>query len=135
MNDTSRRLAVEEWRRLAEHAWACRARAYILGTTRVGAAALADDGQVFVGCNVEHRYRSHDIHAEVNAIGSMVAAGRTALRAILIVAERERFTPCGACMDWIFQFGGPRCFVAYQSRPGGEVKVFTAEELMPYYPM
>lgn len=95
---------------------------------------LASDGRTFAGCNVEHRFRSHDVHAEVNAITTMVAGGTTELRAILVVAERSRFTPCGACMDWIVQFGGPRCQVAFQAGRGKRVKVYTAKELMPFYP-
>jgi cytidine deaminase len=90
--------------------------------------------EMFIGCNVEHRFRSHDVHAEVNAITSMITSGRTGLVAVVIAAERERFTPCGSCMDWIYQFGGPTCRVGYQSNPGGEITVLSAEELMPYYP-
>lgn len=120
---------------LASEAWKCRQRAYILDNTKVGAAVMTSDGSIFVGCNVEHRFRSHDVHAEVNVITSMVAAGHTDLVAVVVVAKRERFTPCGACMDWIFQFGGPACLVGYQSEQGEEIKVYKAEELMPYYPI
>jgi len=65
----------------------------------------------------------------------MVAAGHTDLKAIVIAAERERFTPCGSCMDWIYQFGGHSCVVGYQSKKGGEIITLSAQELMPYYPM
>jgi cytidine deaminase len=121
-------------KRLADEAWKCREHAYVIGNTKVGAAALARDGSIYVGCNVEHRYRSHDVHAEVNAIASMVAAGRTDLSAIIITAQRKGFTPCGGCLDWIFQFGGPLCIVGCQSREGAEIKLFHASELMPHYP-
>jgi cytidine deaminase len=120
---------------LANSAWKCRQSAYILENTKVGAAIMTSDGSIFVGCNVEHRFRSHDVHAEVNAITSMVAAGHTDLVAVVIVAKRERFTPCGACMDWIFQFGGSTCLVGYQAKQGEVIKVYKAEELMPYYPI
>ncbi len=90
---------------MSDAAWEVRRHAYVYGPTQVGAAVMTTDGSLFVGCNAEHRFRSHDIHAEVNAIGSMVAAGHTDLIAVVVVAERERFTPCGACMDWIYQFG------------------------------
>src|ERR1051325_6433694 len=83
---------------MARAAWEVRGRAYILGPTKVGAAAVSDDGAIFAGCNIEHRFRCHDVHAEVNAISSMVAGGRIELAAIVIVAERARFTPCGSCM-------------------------------------
>jgi cytidine deaminase len=123
------------WRRLIQVAWRAQRRARILGDTKVGAAVLCPNGQTFVGCNVEHKFRSHDIHAEVNAIGSMVAGGQKKIRAILIVAERRRFTPCGACMDWIFEFGGERCLVGFQRKLGGTIQVYRAGNLMPYYPV
>ncbi len=120
--------------RLASEAWLARENAVIFGATRVGCAVLADDNKVFPGCNVEHKYRSHDVHAEVNALTTMVAGGRRNALAVMIVAERERFTPCGACMDWIFQFGGERCIVAFQGTRNGPITSYLAKDLMPYYP-
>ena len=119
---------------LARLAWEVRDNAYILGKTRVGCAVLSADGRIFQGCNVEHKFRSHDIHAEVNAISSMVAAGSLECVAVVIAAERDRFTPCGACMDWIMQFGGEGCVVAFQGSKDGAVTQYTAHALMPYYP-
>jgi cytidine deaminase len=120
--------------KLTEAAWKVRENAYVFGETKVGAALLTIDDLVFVGCNVEHRYRSHDVHAEVNAITSMVASGHKDFWVIIIAAERERFTPCGSCMDWIFQFGGADCLVGYQSHINGKLTFHTAAELMPFYP-
>lgn len=123
----------KKWTLLAEFAWGCRKNAKF-ENTRVGAAVLTSEGKIFVGCNIEHQFRSHDIHAEVNAIGSMVAAGYKNMKAILIVAKRDFFTPCGACMDWIIQFGGLDCEVGFQADLEGEIKKFKAKELMPFYP-
>lgn len=119
---------------LSKAAWAVRERARVHGPTRVGCAALASDGLIFVGCNMEHRFRSHDIHAEVNAISSLVAGTTSGLIAILIAAERERFTPCGSCLDWIFEIGGGDCMVYSEKSMGGDTKSYRASELMPYYP-
>ncbi len=88
----------------------------------------------FVGCNIEHRFRSHDIHAEVNTISTMVALGGHNLRAILIAATRDRFTPCGSCLDWIFELGGEDCLVLSEQTPGVVGHSHFARELMPYYP-
>lgn len=115
-------------------AWAVRRNARILGATAVGAAVLDTSGRIHAGCNIEHRFRSHDVHAEVNAIGTMVAAGGHGLVAVVVVAERERFTPCGACLDWIFEFGGGDCVVGVQGLEGGETETLTAAQLMPHYP-
>ena len=123
-----------EWNKLSVQAWAARENAFILGDTKVGAALLTSSGKIFAGCNVEHVFRSHDMHAETNAIGNMVAGGEKNVVAILIVAKRKKFTPCGGCMDWIFQFGGKQCRVAFQADPQGEIIEYSADELMPHYP-
>jgi len=119
---------------LAHAAWEARENAHVLGSTAVGCAVASETGAIFVGCNVQHKYRSHDIHAETNAIGTMVAGGGEKLIAVFVAAERDRFTPCGACMDWIFEFGGADCIVMWQSTKNGSVGKLTAAALMPYYP-
>jgi len=100
----------------------------------VGCAVLDERGHISVGCNIEHRYRSHDIHAEVNAISSLVVAGGSNLVAIFVAAERERFTPCGSCLDWIFEVGSEATIVYTQREKNGSVVVHSARQLMPYYP-
>jgi cytidine deaminase len=119
---------------LAPIAWKARESAFIIGNTAVGCALMTDRGTIFSGCNVEHRFRCHDVHAEINALTSMVTSGERRIQTILVVAERTRFMPCGGCMDWIMQFGGSETLVAFQNHIGGEFTVQTAAELMPYYP-
>jgi cytidine deaminase len=122
--------------RMAELAWAVRENAHLLagGKTKVGCVVLAENGQLFQGVNIQHQFRSHDIHAEVAAIAAMVSAGAKKAVAIMIVAERELFTPCGACMDWIMEFGGGECLLAVQSGHEQPLRLYTARQLMPYYP-
>lgn len=122
------------WEKLSEAAWKSQSNARVLGTTKVGAAVVSEERRVFSGCNIEHKFRSHDIHAEVSAISSLVSSGCKSLSAILVVAEREQFTPCGSCMDWIFELGGPECVVGYQNQKGSHIKKFLARDLMPHYP-
>ncbi|MFG3166470.1 cytidine deaminase family protein [Streptomyces sp. NPDC048200] len=119
---------------MSDVAWETRNNARVHGPTRVGCAALSESGEIFRGCNIEHRFRSHDIHAEVNAISSLVANGSSRLVAILIAAERDRFTPCGSCMDWVFELGGENCLVLSERLPGVANNELTAQELMPFYP-
>jgi cytidine deaminase len=125
---------VVNWDILSDRAWSVRDNSYLIGTTSVGAALIANNGDIFTGCNVEHRYRILDVHAEVNAITNMVTYGHKSFYAILVVAERKRFTPCGSCLDWIIQFGSLECLVGYQTGKDSNVIVHTAHELMPYYP-
>jgi len=121
------------WKDLANHAWKYRENARILGKTKVG-SAIFSEGKIFGGCNIEHKFRSHDIHAEISAVSTMISSGYKKLDAIIVVAERTKFTPCGGCLDWIFEFGGPKCLVGYQTKKDGKITIFKAEELMPHYP-
>jgi len=127
------KISKETWKDMANHAWNSRENARILGKTKVGSAVFSE-GKIFGGCNIEHKFRSHDIHAEISAISTMVSSGYKKLDAIIVVAERTKFTPCGGCLDWIFEFGGPKCLVGYQTKKDGKITIFKAEELMPHYP-
>ena len=122
------------WARLADAAWAVRENARVHGKTRVGAAVLSQQGNIYAGCNIEHIFRSHDVHAEVNALTTMAASGDGPATAVLIASERERFTPCGGCLDWIFELGGPATLVAFQGSRSASLTVHRADELMPLYP-
>lgn len=95
---------------------------------------LSENNRIYCGCNIEHKFRSHDIHAEVNAISNMVSLGDKLIKKILIVAERDFFTPCGSCMDWIMQFADEDTLIGFQGSKNGEIQLFKARELMPYYP-
>jgi cytidine deaminase len=69
----------------------------------VGAAVKADDGTVYVGCNVENASYGLTVCAERNAIAQMVAAGRR--RAVeLAVATMGGHAPCGACRQVLAEF-------------------------------
>ncbi len=120
---------------MAKTAWAVREKARVHGKTRVGVSVLSAQGNVYGGCNVEHIFRSHDVHAEVNALTTMTAAGDGPAVAVLVAAERDRFTPCGSCLDWIFELGSPETLVAFQGAPdAADIVVLRADELMPHYP-
>jgi len=119
---------------LARMAWDARTRSRILGSTAVGCAVLGASGGTWAGCNIEHKFRSHDIHAETNAISSMVAGGDQRLVVIVVVAEHERFTPCGACLDWVWEFGGAECLVGVQNAADAPLELLRASDLMPHYP-
>jgi cytidine deaminase len=124
-------------KKLSIEAWDARdnARLTPTGRTKVGAVvANTGDDFVFKGCNIEHSFRSHDIHAEVCAIASLSASGYKTFDTIFIVAQRDRFTPCGSCMDWIMEVGGSKAQVMFQGKPGGDILIYSAEELMPQYP-
>jgi len=74
----------EIWEKLSFEAWKVRENAYIYGKTKVGCSLRSINGKVFTGVNIEQLFRSHDIHAEVNAISNMVASGEKNLLIYLL---------------------------------------------------
>ena len=81
MSEASERL--QRLPELLDVAWQHQSRSFHVGPTEVGSAVLAENGSVFGGCNVEHPFRIFDVHAEINAISTMIAVGCRRLRAIV----------------------------------------------------
>ncbi len=74
---------------------------------RVGAAVLAGSGKVYSGANVENSSFGLTVCAERVAVFKAVSAGERQVRAVLVYADTEELTsPCGACRQVIFEFGG-----------------------------
>ena len=56
-NTVTERISDKDLKRLASAAWVVRENAHVIGPTKVGCAVLCTDGQIYTGCNVEHKYR------------------------------------------------------------------------------
>jgi cytidine deaminase len=91
----------------------------------VGAAALAKDGRVFEGVNVENAAYPLGICAERSALARAVVEGCRPgdLQAIGITAS-----PCGGCRQWLYEFRVER--VTFRNREG-DVVTYTPAELLP----
>jgi homotetrameric cytidine deaminase len=98
---------------------------------KVGAALRAPSGAIYVGANVENAAYPQGQCAEASAIGALVAAGESAIRAVAIVADRgENIGPCGGCRQRLSEFAGPETPV-YLGRPGADPQTVTLGDLLP----
>jgi homotetrameric cytidine deaminase len=98
---------------------------------KVGAAVRAPSGAIYVGANVENAAYPQGQCAEASALGALVAAGESALKAVAIVADRgENVGPCGGCRQRLSEFGGPETPV-YLGRPGASPEPVTLGQLLP----
>jgi cytidine deaminase len=70
----------------------------------VGAAVLAEDGSVTLGCNVENASYPATICAERVALTGAVAQGKRKLKAIAVVT-RDGGSPCGICRQVMSELG------------------------------
>lgn len=95
----------------------------------VGCALEAEDGTVYVGCNVENASYGLTICAERAAICAAVSAGAQRFRRAVVVSDIDPpAAPCGACRQVLAEFG-PRLQVDAVG-PAGSVS-WTMAELLP----
>lgn len=94
----------------------------------VGAAVLAADGSVTLGCNVENAAYPATICAERVALTSALAQGRRDFVAIA-VATANGGSPCGTCRQVMAELGLD--MVVYISDALGNYTTTTVRELLP----
>lgn len=126
-----RPLTAEEVQRLTEAAWQAREKSYApYSHYPVGAALLAADGSLFLGCNVENVSYPAGLCAERNAIGSAVAAGKRQFLAIAVAGSHDTVTmPCGICLQVLAEFHVP--YVICGSGPA-DIHVYALADLLPH---
>jgi cytidine deaminase len=114
-----------DWDALLTEAREISKRAYVpYSRFPVGAAAVADDGRVLTGCNVENAGYGVTLCAECGVISSLVATGGGRLTHFTCVnGEGEVIMPCGRCRQLLFEHGGPDLLLLTVSgvRPMSEV--------------
>ena len=117
---------------LVAAAEAVRARAYApYSNFHVGTAILADDGKIYVGCNVENAAYPIGNCAEPSAIAAMLAGGGKRIRRVYTTGPGTMpVTPCGGCRQRLHEFGSADT-VVYVANPQGIQQRFTLGELLP----
>lgn len=97
-----------DWGALRAAAADVRAAAYApYSHYRVGAAGLAADGRVVVGCNVENASYGVTLCAECGLVSDLVAGGGGRLVAFTCVGPGdELIMPCGRCRQLLWEHGG-----------------------------
>jgi cytidine deaminase len=100
-----------DWPGLRAAATAAAERAYApYSGLRVGAAGLAADGHVVIGCNVENASYGLTLCAECGLVSALHASGASGpgpLRAVAVVAgDGQPLLPCGRCRQLLLEAGG-----------------------------
>jgi cytidine deaminase len=86
---------------------------------KVGTALISDDGNVYIGCNVENAAYPLGLCAESSAIAMMIARGGRLIRHLVVYGEGESLiTPCGACRQRIREFSDAATRIHAADRQG-----------------
>ncbi len=102
----------------------------------VGAAIEADNGEVYVGCNVENAAYPLGNCAESSAIAAMVMGGGDKIKRIAIVGgpkeadELGRCPPCGGCRQRIAEFAEKDTQILLRDKDG-QTQIFSMADLLP----
>ncbi|GHC33961.1 cytidine deaminase [Aidingimonas halophila] len=118
----------EQTRRLI----ATRDRAYVPYSHHpVGALIEADDGSLYLGCNVEVAHYK-GLCAEASAIAAMITAGHRTIRAAYVLGPGDHLcTPCGDCRQRLREFATPETRIHVLNANGVALKHYRMEDLLP----
>lgn len=111
------------------------ARAYVpYSNFEVGACVLYENGNQYVGCNVENASYGLSLCAERNAISTAVAKGETAkITAIAIYSPKQKkCLPCGACRQWLSEFALDNNIKIILEDNDEKMLILTLDDIFPY---
>ncbi len=115
---------------IALAAWARRYAYAPYSKFAVGAAVVAEDDRTFYGSNVENASLGLTLCAERAAMAAAAGAGVRLLRGLVIVTDTaEPAMPCGACLQWLAEFGSPSTLVV-AATVGGKTRRAELKDLL-----
>jgi cytidine deaminase len=108
-----------DWPALRAAAVQAAGRAYApYSRLRVGAAGLASDGRIVLGCNVENASYGLTLCAECGLVSALhVGGGGTLVAVSVVAADGDPLVPCGRCRQLLLESGGPGLLVDAEGRP------------------
>jgi len=96
----------------------------------VGAAVRAENGKVYIGCNVESASYGLTVCAERVAIWKALSEGERQFTELAVVADTGSLTtPCGTCRQIIWEFCKNATIVLANLR--GQKETVSIKELLP----
>ena len=103
---------------------------------KVGAALLAENGSVYIGCNIENAAYTPCNCAERTAFFKAISEGVHNFQAICVVGGKngeltEYAAPCGVCRQVMMEFCDPETFEIILAVAPEHYQVFRLKELMP----
>ena len=103
---------------------------------KVGAALLAENGNIYKGCNIENAAYTPTNCAERTAFFKAVSEGVKEFKAICVVGGKngeltEYAPPCGVCRQVMMEFCNPDKFQIILAVSPEQYKIFTLREILP----
>lgn len=97
---------------------------------KVGAALETEEGEIFIGCNIESASYGLTVCAERVAIWKAISEGKKKFTTIAVSVDTEDLTPpCGVCRQIIWEFCGDIPVILTNLK--GKSEVVQMKELLP----
>jgi len=98
---------------------------------KVGAALLAESGEIYTGCNIENAAYPVSCCAERVAIFKAISSGERKFKQMAVVADTDRpVSPCGSCRQVMAEFFS-KDMPIYLTNLQEETLHTSIEELLP----
>ncbi|NMA67634.1 MAG: cytidine deaminase [Clostridiaceae bacterium] len=132
-NSVKRKKCPESPQNLIQEAFSAKNNAYApYSGFNVGAALIADDGNMYTGCNVENSSYGATICAERTAIVKAISNGAKKISSVAVVSDSETYTiPCAICLQVMSEFCDPDMELHLANR-NGQHMTCTFNELLPH---